>query len=80
MESESMSESGKIYRNSNGNYCFICVHCGSYFESINDTLEHIESHFTDGTIIASDESFLNENKPLGCVDSLEFVSITSDTR
>lgn len=81
MESESVSESGKIYRNSNGIFCFVCVHCGSYFENISDTLEHIERHFIDGTLLTETDDFsLNESKPVGCVDTLEFISITTDTR
>lgn len=82
METESVSESGKIYRNSNGIYCFVCVHCGHYFENINETLEHIDRHFSDGTIvIATDSRTTNENKPsVECGDSLEFISITTDSQ
>lgn len=79
MDSES-SESGKIYRNSSGQFCFVCLHCGNYSENINETLVHIDSHFIDGTIVASNEDFINENKPVECVDSLEFISIATETR
>lgn len=85
MDSESVSESGKIYRNSNGIFCFVCVHCGNYFENIDIRknqilffLEHIESHFSGGLIIAVDETSVNENKPTGCEGSLEFISIITD--
>lgn len=80
MESESVSESGKIYRNSNGIFCFVCVHCASYFENITETLEHIDRHFSDGTITEREEFSLNENKPIACVESLEFISITNEKR
>ncbi len=72
---ESLSESGKIYRDSNGIYCYVCVHCGAYFDNINETLDHIDSHFLDGT--TEDEIVKN---PADCTDSLEFIAITTDTR
>lgn len=78
MESESVSESGRIYRNSSGIFCFVCVHCGNYFTNIDETLQHIETHFSDGTIVVADETSTNENKPAGYGDSLEFISIATD--
>ncbi|KAJ6648155.1 Zinc finger protein [Pseudolycoriella hygida] len=77
MECETINESGKIYRNSNGIFCFVCVHCGNYFENVNETLEHIESHFTDGTISHNDETAVTEGKPLKLADALEFISTDS---
>lgn len=79
MESDSVSESGKIYRNHNGMFCFLCVHCGNYFENVDETLVHIESHFSDGTVsISNDETSEIDNKPEGYTDSLEFISITTN--
>lgn len=85
METESVSESGRIYRNSSGVFCFVCAHCGSYFENVNETLEHIDSHFSDRTIvitetIGSNEICANENKTGASEDSLEFVAIRSNVR
>lgn len=88
MENESVSESGKIYRNAVGIFTIVCVHCGNYFDDINETLDHIESHFTDG-IIVTDAALENDNKlmertkfldfdEMSAADDPEFISITTD--
>lgn len=77
LETDSVSECGKIYRNLNGTFCFVCAHCGDYFENINDTLEHINIHFSDRTGDNATEEIMTS---MDGVDTLEFISITTDVR
>ncbi|XP_037044682.1 zinc finger protein 26-like isoform X2 [Bradysia coprophila] len=83
MEAE-VSESGKIYRNASGLFCFVCDHCGSYFDNVNETLEHIDGHFTGGTIITdaigSNQTCAIENKAENSLDFIAISDITADLR
>ncbi|KAJ6646710.1 Ras-responsive element-binding protein 1, partial [Pseudolycoriella hygida] len=40
-----MSKSGEILRFGQGNYSFLCIHCGFHFQDIQEILVHIDYHF-----------------------------------
>lgn len=45
IDTNEMLKSATIYRNSAFNYIYVCFHCERSFPNIENTLEHLESHF-----------------------------------
>lgn len=45
MVEESKSKCGEIFRIDNGDYIFICFHCGAEFAAAADIVDHINKHF-----------------------------------
>lgn len=42
---EGLHKSAIIYRDDSATFIYVCFHCGRMFNEINETLQHIESHF-----------------------------------
>lgn len=40
-----VTKSAIIYRDESARFIYVCFHCGSMFNEIHTTLQHIESHF-----------------------------------
>lgn len=59
LETSDMLKSATIYRNSEFNYMYVCYHCTSTFVNIEDTLNHVESHFDQKSNI--DELAFSDN-------------------
>lgn len=46
MKASITSKCGEIFRKEQGNYLFLCFHCGDEFKSPIEIVDHIETHFT----------------------------------
>lgn len=42
---DGLHKSAIIYRDASARFIYVCFHCGCTFNEINETLQHIESHF-----------------------------------
>lgn len=40
-------KTGEIFRSNEGQYTFMCFHCGLVFENLNDIINHCENHYQD---------------------------------
>lgn len=51
----SPSKAAELYREDGGKIFYVCFHCGTHFDNIDDTLIHIEYHFESRKDIEIDE-------------------------
>lgn len=56
-----MHKSAMIYRDDSARFIYACFHCDQMFNNINDTLQHIESHF-QLTNVVFDQFTVNEKE------------------
>ncbi len=47
---DGLHKSAIIYRDDSARFIYVCFHCGCTFNEINETLQHIESHFQLGNV------------------------------
>src|ERR1700744_2355688 len=74
LSTDEMHKSAIIYRDDSASFIYVCFHCGHMFNEINDTLQHIESHFQLTNVIL--DQFNDDEKDDKLVDSLEATSVT----
>lgn len=70
LEASEMLKSATIYRNSEFSYIYVCYHCASSFTNIEDTLNHVESHFDEKEYIVD----------LGCSETSTYIVREANTK
>lgn len=48
---DGLQKSAIIYRDDSATFIYVCFHCGCMFNEINETLQHIESHFQLASVV-----------------------------
>ncbi|KAJ6646785.1 Zinc finger protein [Pseudolycoriella hygida] len=48
---DGLEKSAIIYRDKSASFIYVCYHCGRMFNEINETLQHIESHFELANVV-----------------------------
>lgn len=53
---DGLHKSAIIYRDNSARFVYVCFHCGCTFNEINETLQHIESHFQLANVVVEQSS------------------------
>lgn len=67
-----MHKSAIIYRDDSASFIYVCFHCGSMFNEINETLQHIECHFQLASVVV--DPFTDVGKQENFTDSFPLSS------
>lgn len=67
-----MHKSAIIYRDDSASFIYVCFHCGRMFKEINETLQHIESHFQMANVVV--DQLTEDGKEENLADSFAVTS------